>query len=146
MKQLLLWLSILCCKCTFAATCSVSTTAVNFGSYLVFQSAPTTSTGSVILTCQGTVKTYAVSLNAGHSGSFGNRSLIGGGSSLFYQLYIDATRLTIWGDGSGGSATAAGSFGKGGGTNVHTIYGQLFPLQNIIPGNYTDSVLVTLSF
>lgn len=60
------------------------------------------------------------------------------------QLVVDATLLTIWGDGSAGTGTFKGT---GTGTEVATpVYGRIPARQNAHVGTYSDMVTVTVTF
>src|SRR5438270_508405 len=88
-----------------AANCTISATGVAFGIYQPIAATTADSTGTISVTCNGSV-TYIIALNSGlHAGgSFSNRRMKGGSSFLGYQLYQDAARTAVWGDGTGGSA------------------------------------------
>lgn len=49
--------------------------------------------------------TVVVSAAAGSSGSYTNRTLTKGASSLNYNLYIDPAYSTIWGNDTSGTST-----------------------------------------
>jgi len=66
------------------------------------------------------------------------------GSVLAYNLYLDSTRLTIWGDGTGGTGTFSG---MGTGSDVGTtVYGRIPAGQNVAVGTYSDLITVTVTF
>jgi spore coat protein U-like protein len=123
-----------------AANCNVSAIGVAFGSYNVFSSTATDITGSVSVTCNRTTP-YTIALSTG-SGTYSSRSLKNGTNVLSYNLFVDVTRLTIWGDGSGGTQTVSGSS-----TNAtFTVYGRIAARQNVKVGAYTDSITVTVTY
>jgi spore coat protein U-like protein len=63
----------------------------------------------------------------------------GAPSQLAYNLYKDASRLLVWGDGGGGVSSN--------GTNVDlTVYGRIPGAQNVQANVYVDSVTVTVAF
>lgn len=143
-----------------AATCSVSAVGVSFGSYDPFSPLTTDATGQVIVECGPSTLTetlvgfsvsYVAALSPGSAGSFQPRRMQSGGSVLDYNLYRDSARSAIWGNGSGGTNTVSGSLGALlplGQTvsRTHTVYGRIFPQQNIPAGAYTDTLTVTLTF
>jgi len=123
-----------------AANCNVSAIGVAFGTYNVFSSTPTDITGSVTVTCNRTTP-FTIALSTG-SGTYSSRSLKSGTNILSYNLFTDATRLTIWGDGSSGTQTVSGSS-----TNAtFTVYGRIAARQNAKIGSYTDTVTVTVTY
>ena len=123
-----------------AATCSLSVVNVNFGAYDTLSPSDSDITGSIAVSCDEET-TGEVSLSAG-LGSFAARRLQSGAQSLFYNLYLDPTRLSIWGDGSPGTSLL--SIGGTGGT--YTVYARIPAQQNVTVGEYADTITVTLSF
>lgn len=134
---------------TVVGTCTVSGSLLNFGSSInpLTATPPLDATSTLTVQCTNTTP-YAVALDAGsHAGggaNFGSRSMLNGLSTLGYQLYSDSTRAVVWGDGSGGSLPV---LGVGSGSNQSlTIYGRLPSLSGAIPGTYSDTVTVTISY
>jgi spore coat protein U-like protein len=126
--------------CAHAAGCSVSTLGLNFGAYDVFSILDTDITGTVNVSCQ-TSMSYSISLSSG-GGSYSARALVSAGSLLNYNLYLDPTHLSIWGDGSATTGTVSGS----GTTGSYTVYGRIPARQNVVAGIYTDMMTVTVTF
>jgi len=123
------------------AQCNVNTSSVAFGDYDIFRVQPTNSTGSVLVSCDVEV-TYTITLSTGAGGSYSSRSLMNGARVLAYNLYIDSSRMTIWGDGTGETSflSATGTVGN------HAVYGSIPARQNAAVGFYTDTITVTLTF
>jgi spore coat protein U-like protein len=127
----------------YAATCAVSTSGLNFGNYDVFSSFNDDVTGTINVNCSSGTN-YSIWLSSGTSGTYSSRSMTNGSNALFYNLFTDPTRLTIWGDGSAGTGTFSGS---GTGANIGTpVYGRIPAGQNAYVGSYGDSVTVTVTF
>jgi spore coat protein U-like protein len=125
-----------------SAGCTVSTSGLNFGTYDVFSSLNDDITATINVNCPADTA-YSIWLSSG-SGSFSSRALTNGPQLLFYNLYLDPTHLTIWGDGSAGTATFSGT---GTGSNVATpVYGRIPAGQNAWVGSYTDVVTITVNF
>lgn len=150
---------LLCAPGAMAASdCSVSASGVAFGVYDPTLATPDDSTGSVVVTCTytgpGGVDTadYTVTLSTGTGGSYAPRKLTAGASRLDYNLFRDAARTQVWGNASSGTTIITGSLrvgpGNGNGTRTatHVVYGRIPQLQDADTGNYTDSILVTLTF
>lgn len=150
---------LLCAPGAMAASdCSVSASGVAFGVYDPTVATPDDSTGSVVVTCTytgpGGVDTadYTVTLSTGTGGSYAPRKLTAGASRLDYNLFRDAARTQVWGNASSGTTIITGSLrvgpGNGNGTRTatHVVYGRIPQLQDADTGNYTDSILVTLTF
>lgn len=143
-------LSIVTLACTLAiltpvaraANCTVSTTGLNFGTYDVFSTFNDDVTATITVNCTDTTA-YSIWLSSG-SGTFASRTLTTVGSVLAYNLYLDSTRLTIWGDGTGGTGTFSG---VGTGAKVDTpVYGRIPAGQNVAVGSYSDLITVTVNF
>ena len=136
-------------------SCSVAATTVAFGT--VAPPIPASTTGAITLTCDGAGNNnrFQVSLSQGLSGVYSERTMRLGPLALAYNLYLDAARTQIWGDGSGGSQSFTGDIdfgglggGRNGGTEIVplTVFAQL-PSQGAPPnGDYADMILVTVSF
>ena len=92
--------------------CTVSALSVAFGNYAPRGTTPTDSTGNIAVTCSGAVGQmvkYSILISSGAGGSFLPRKMRGRPSTLNYNLYTDAARSTVWGDGNAGTYTLADS-------------------------------------
>ena len=133
---------------TILAACTASGTSLNFGGSIdpLATSGPKDASSTLNVVCTSTTP-YTVSLNAGTNAggtsNFGNRTMKSGGNALPYQLYLDAARSQIWGDGNASSIHSGVGTGN---AQTLTIYGRLPSLQNIVPGSYTDTVTLTISY
>ncbi len=122
------------------ADCTVSAGSVSFGSYNVFNQSDLNRTGRIDVTCSPSAS-YTIALSPG-SGTYTQRKMVGGGSILDYNLYANVGRTSVWGNGTGGTVTVGGA-----GTSAsHTVYGRIPARQNKKPGNYSDTITVTLTF
>lgn len=141
----------------FGATCNVSTTGVSLGTYTPNQAVPLDSAGSLNIECAKGVLdalpltvNYAVEIGRGASSTYLPREMTSGTARLRYNLYRDASRFSVWGDTTGGTANVTGTlqlplqFGIA--TASHSIYGRIFGGQNAIPGAYSDAILVTVVY
>jgi len=126
-------------------SCTVrSATGVAFGAYDPIganATAPRDATGQVRYHCGGG-RSPLVSLSAGGSGAFQPRLLRQGARTLGYNLYRDAARTQIWGDGRPGTFTVLGQPGN----RTLAIYGRLFPGQAATAGSYADTIVATFNF
>jgi spore coat protein U-like protein len=123
-----------------AALCVVSAQGVAFGAYDTLSGALVDGVGNVAVDC-APAAAYTISLSPG-TGSYAARIMASGPYRLGYNLFTDASRTTIWGDGTGTTATVSGS-----GTVVnHTVYGRIPGAQNVNVGSYSDTITVTLVF
>jgi spore coat protein U-like protein len=130
------------------AACSVSSSGVSFGTYDILSTAPNDSTGSVVLLCSPSDKNISVTLSAGSSGTYTARTLKQGSDQLLYNLFRDAARTMVWGDGSGGTSLLLIPNWTGGPnvSQTHTIYGRMPAQQDAAAGTYDDSIVVTINF
>lgn len=126
--------------CTFT-----NTVALSFPVYDIFAASDDNGTGAFTLTCSANTPAM-ISLSAGGSGSFSPRTMGGpGGAVLSYNLYSDGGRSTVWGDGTGGSASVSRSLSAGI-PQTFTVYARIFRNQaGVTAGQYSDSVMVTVA-
>lgn len=137
------------------ASCTVTTVSADFGVYNVFSSAPNdAAVGKITVACSGglisLLVSYDILVSPGASGSYAlPRSMSDGmGHSLNYNLYINASRSIVWGDGSAGTAKISDSYlvALGTVTREYQIYGRIPALQNAYVGNYSDTPIVTINY
>lgn len=123
-----------------AATCSVSPQGVSFGSYDTLSSTALDGVGNINVSCDASVS-FTASLSTGGSGTFDPRRMAAGSDQLNYNLYTDATRTVVWGDGIGASNVSAT------GTSVDlSVYGRI-PARQTVPANvYSDTITVTIDY
>lgn len=123
------------------ALCTVTALPVIFGAYNPISSQNVDATGSVTLACVP-ASAYTVSLSAG-SGTYSARRMGSGAHAINYNLYIDASRTVVWGDGTGSTATVTGNAASA----THSVYGRIPGSQSAAGvGAYGDTITVTVSF
>jgi len=131
------------------AACNVSATGISFGPYDVFAPSPLDSTGSVSVSCDELPPADVVieiGPSAG-SGGFSPRQMrhLSLPDRLSYNLFTDASRSSVWGDGTAGTQTVFLKNVKRQKPPVMTtIYGRIPPGQNVPVGAYTDTLTVTI--
>lgn len=135
---------------TVLKTCSVTAGALGFGNYTPGAGAATASSTVNVNCTKSTGFTVALDAGTTTGATIAQRLMKDSGSNtLQYNLYTANTYTTVWGDGSGTSATQAGT-GAGVATAVpFTVYGQLpdnVTNQAAPPGSYTDTVKVTVTY
>jgi spore coat protein U-like protein len=147
-RTLLLALLVLAARPAAAGVCSVtSVAAVTFGTYDVFEAAPLSFAGSVTYECSDVDPSDRVVIEiSGLGNGSGPRSMVGASGSLSYQLYLDAARTMVWGNGAGASGTYGPVLPVDGSPVVVPIYGRVPARQNVAAGAYEDSLVVTLNF
>jgi spore coat protein U-like protein len=136
---------------TSAVACTVSSVgSVAFGNYDVFALTSTAGAGSFSVgncskNAQNT-RSYTAALSTGTSGSFASRSMKSGASVLTYNLYTTLQHATVWGDGTGSTATISNNPASLSTITTHTIYGLIPAGQDVPAGNYSDTITITVSF
>jgi spore coat protein U-like protein len=127
-------------------SCSLTSTSVNFGTYNAFNPIPTDSTGSVIYTCISVLGTITIDLSKGSASSYMPRQMRQGTESMAYNLYLDAARTSVWGDGTGGTSSYGPVTPRLLVPVTVTIYGRMPARQNVTAGSYTDTIMATINF
>ena len=92
-----------------ATRCSlVSASGMSFGRYDPGERKPLDATGAVTVQCDELTsgEVISIELSRSRTGGFAPRTMVGvgNGTRFEYNLYIDAARTLIWGDGSSGTA------------------------------------------
>jgi spore coat protein U-like protein len=151
---------LLCCGglAQAAATCTISAVGVAFGTYNPANPNPTTANGSLLATCTwtgggSTTLSLTTSFSPGNSGSYPNRWMLRPSSTdrLNYNIYMDAGYTRIRGNGTagtvtGGPAQVTVTRNNRTATATGTLFGRIPAGQNVSPGNYSDTITVTLLF
>jgi spore coat protein U-like protein len=122
------------------ASCTFGLVSVAFGNYDTLTNTSLDGAGSITVTCD-TTDSYTVALSSGH-GTLLSRQLQSGENVLYYNLYTDALRSMVWGDGTSGTSLVSGSATSA----TYSIYGLVPGGQNVAAGTYGDTITVTLSF
>jgi spore coat protein U-like protein len=130
---------------TVADSCSVSASALAFGSIDPLGAAATDATTTVDVTCSNGT-TYDVGLDAGTTAgaTVTTRQMTDGGvNTLNYALYSDSGRTTNWGE-TVATDTVAGT---GNGTaQTLTVYGRVPDQPTAVVASYSDTITVTVTF
>jgi spore coat protein U-like protein len=152
-RRLAAMLAIACAALPGAASavsCTVSTTAVNFGVYNPLLKTPLSTTGGIDAACTCTVIdciafAYRIEVSAGQSGTTADRAMRSGNASLRYNLYSDAGYGAIWGTGSAGYSVLylIALFGS---KQTSTVYARMPAGQMVPPGSYADAPVVTIFY
>jgi spore coat protein U-like protein len=103
--------------------------------------------GSVLISAVCTVGTpYTLALDAGTGtgATVASRRMTSGGDTLTYTLYQDASRTTLWGDGTAGTSTRS-STGTGLAQSF-TVYGRVPSSAAAAVGSYSDTITVTATY
>ena len=129
---------------TIAAACAInSASTLNFGTQGVL-AANVDQTSTIQVVCTNTTP-FTIGLDAGTASgaTVATRKLTSGGNTVNYALYSDAAHTTIWGN-TVSTDTVAGT-GAGSAQNF-TVYGRVPPQAAPAPGNYSDTITVTVMY
>jgi spore coat protein U-like protein len=132
-----------------AGTCSFSAsggTLVDFGTYFAL-GGDINKQGNLSFTCLPTglevFVSYTLQISAGLSTNQLNRRMYFGSSSLRYNLFKDAARTQIFGDGNSGTGTVAGTCAT---LCTVPVYGRLYGAQSGTAGPHSDAITVSINF
>lgn len=131
--------------------CIISTTALSFGAYdpiVANANDPLEGTGGTVNTTCTNGANATITLGQGQNAA-GNstddaplRQLAAGANRLRYDLYQEPVGQTVWGNTAGTGLSVTGD----GTEKSSTVYGTIFPDQNVPAGVYTDTVTATVTF
>lgn len=123
---------------TAAPVCSIALSSdVVFGVYDVFALAPLTTTVALQMRCP---RGATVTISKGNAPTYDPRLMWNGTDFLQYNLFLDPGYARIWGDGTGGTQTYVTATGNA----RATIYARIPAGQEVTPGVYSDSLVVTV--
>ena len=130
-----------------AESCHVSTGAVAFGAYDTASAGNLDAVGTLDIRCSSKVHvvlSFSVGNGAGASFSGGRKmTRVGGTGTLTYNLYANAARTRVLGDGTGGSAPLRVDEKN----TTQTIWGRVANGQHVAEtGSYADSVVASISY
>lgn len=131
---------------TVTENCTVSTSDVAFGNVNTLSGSNVDTIGAISVTCtNGLGWSAAAGVGSGSGATFASRRMSSGANLLTYNLFTDAARSSVWGDGTGSTADIDGT-GTGVVQNI-AIYGRVGSGQTSAPaGSYADTVAVTVSY
>lgn len=127
---------------TVAATCLITATNLNFGTY---SGVLADHTSALTVTCTDDTP-YNVGLDAGTApgATVTTRRMSGpGGAHLGYTLSQDAAHTINWGK-TVGTDTESGT--GNGSAQVLTVFGQVAAGEFVRPGAYVDTITATITF
>jgi spore coat protein U-like protein len=134
---------------TLLATCSAAATPLAFSAYTPGGGAVANNSTINVKCTKNTPFTVALNGGSTAGGTVAQRLMAVGANTLQYNLYTSGAFTTVFGDGSGASKTEAGT-GAGMTTAVaFTVFGQLpdnAANQAAVPGSYTDTITVTVTY
>jgi spore coat protein U-like protein len=142
----------LLCSLPAHAACSVTATPIAFGNYDGVTKGEVQTVTSVTVRCNDLLLNvnFTLSISPGQSGNAMSRYLASGPYRLTYQVYTDAARTRIAGDGSAGTVSPAGSVAALAGIGTTSSSVQFYPVitagQSPVPGTYNDTLTVIVAY
>jgi len=127
-------------------SCTISVTSVAFANYNVFTTSDYDSAGTVTYRCNAQTANISIALSDGSSSTFSPRTLRKGSEVLNYNLYRDAARSTIWGDGTGGTSLYTNANPPNNNNVSVTIFARIPAQQDVSAGSYSDTVSAVINF
>lgn len=131
------------------AVCEVrNVVGLSFLNYTSTSALPLDATGSITFRCTIIQLTpVTIDLSQGTSNSYETRRMTGPSSStLAYNLYLDAARLLVWGNGLSGTSRYGPVLPLLGQDITVPIYGRVPAQQSVAAGSYSDTLVVTVNF
>jgi spore coat protein U-like protein len=140
----------------YSASCSVSCPGFNFGNYTSQTPTPTTLSSTVSVTCQapilGLLIPFSVVASTGNSGTYNLRTMQNSTHNLNYNVYLNPSLSTVFGNGAGSSSGYSGSILLSllginiPSTHNRTIYASVPGGQTVPTGTYIDTITLTVTF
>ena len=135
---------------TIKHSCSIDTTPMAFGAYdgvIANASTALDATATVTSSCTSGAATL-ITTNAGNSAGSGSddtpvrRMTSGRGDYLVYQVYSDVSQEAVWGNTASTGVALTGT----GLPQSHIVYGSIPSAQMVPEGDYSDQIVVTITY
>ena len=131
------------------AECSVLGSSIPFPPYDVYSAAPLDAVGELQYKCspdqEDVTPTIRIVFGPAADGSF-VRAMSHGGDTLHYNVYLDPLRSVVWGNGSSGTMAYTAACCAIGKFAVLNMYGRIPAGQDVMAGNYADTLLMSIEF
>ena len=128
------------------ASCrNITVSNLAFGAYNPFATAPLDSAGTISYDCPPPLRPEISMSRGWFASGYTNRYMrrFFPSDSLAYNIYLDAARTVVWGDGTVGTQVLHAPPGN---NQTVSCYGRIEPGQDVSAGNYFDVVTVTFNF
>ena len=126
--------------------CAIETRPLSFGNYDPEANADLDALAQVIYTCNNHASKIRIEMTTGASNQFDRYMSSGATDRLFYNIYLDSTHQTIWGQGLYGTDVYFESNPPNGTPVVVPAFGRVRRGQNVEPGEYLDALTVRILF
>ena len=131
------------------AECSVLGSSIMFPPYDVYSTVPLDAVGELHYKCSPDQKdvtpTIRIVFGPAADGGF-VRAMSHAGDTLKYDVYLDPLRTVVWGNGSAGTMAYSAACCAVGKFAILNMYGRIPPGQDVLAGNYTDVLLMSIEF
>jgi spore coat protein U-like protein len=129
-------------KAKVVGECTLTGGTLDFGTYMSGQDSTRDRQTTIGLDCPPGLSVTVMMSGGNNQGADSFRNMAGSGDLLKYQLYTDSARTQVWSSGTTGGKRINGTAG---GNEAHTVFGHVPSNQVVDPGNYADTVLITLA-
>lgn len=119
-------------------------TPIDFGRYDMTAPTPLDSVGELTVECAAPTPVRII-LGRGLAGHQIPRELRRRNVVLQYNLFLDALRTVIWGDGTEGTQAFVATLPPRQTVRI-PIFGRIFAKQQVPPGEYTDRIIASVLF
>jgi len=126
--------------------CTIETRPLSFGIYDPEANADLDALAQVIYTCDNQAKKIRIEMTTGSSNQFDRYMFLDATTHLYYNIYLDSTHRTIWGQGLYGTDVYYQNNPPNGTPVVVPAYGRIRRGQDAPPGNYVDLLTVRILF
>jgi spore coat protein U-like protein len=126
--------------------CIIETRPLSFGSYDSLATGDLDALAQVIYVCDNQARNIRIEMATGYANQFDRHMSSGGLDRLNYNIYLDATRRTIWGNGTHGTDVFFASNPPNRTPTVVPVFGRIFDGQDVEAGEYFDSINVVILF
>jgi len=134
---------------TFTTQCTVSAANLSFGTTIPSPVNSNVDVQSNVTAICSLGTPYKIGMGMGSftptDGCGGERRMIGPGGTVRYSLYTDANRGNSWGNGDPACPNVASDTGSGLAQTI-PVFARIPTGQTPAPGNFTDTVQVTISW
>jgi spore coat protein U-like protein len=126
--------------------CAIETRPLSFGNYDPEANADLDALAQVIYTCNNHASKIRIEMTTGASNQFDRFMSSGTTDRLYYNIYLDSTHQTIWGQGLYGTDVYYEGNPPNGTPVVVPAFGRIRRGQNVEPGEYIDGLTVRILF
>ena len=125
--------------------CTIETRPLSFGTYDPEANADLDTVAEVIYACNQHASKIRIEMTTGLGNQF-DRYMLSGQDRLYYNIYLDPTRQTIWGQGLYGTDVYYEGNPPNGTPVIVPAFGRIRRGQNVEPGEYVDALTVRILF